>query len=164
MDNARDVVQQFVAPVVMISACGLLCLALYNRLAVIVARARAFNKERLECQEELAEHPGTARLEKRAVTLDHQFNTLFERARLVRAALYALLTTIGCMLLCSLSLGMGLVAKDAAYLALVFFVGGTLSALAAVVFAVRELRRALDPVAVEEMSLHEFPGVPAPPA
>jgi len=33
-----------VAPVVIISACGLLCLAFYNRLASVVSRLRAFQR------------------------------------------------------------------------------------------------------------------------
>ena len=43
----QETIQPLLAPVVLISSCGLLCLAQYNRLAGIVARARAFHQERL---------------------------------------------------------------------------------------------------------------------
>jgi hypothetical protein len=42
-----------VAPVVIVSASALLCLALYNRLAAIINRMRALQRERLDTQERL---------------------------------------------------------------------------------------------------------------
>ena len=49
-----------VAPAVIISACGLLCLAFYNRLAFVVSRLRAFHRERLAEQERLTHQPKDA--------------------------------------------------------------------------------------------------------
>jgi len=157
MPEPVEAIRLLVAPVVMISACGLLCLALYNRLAVIVARARAFNKERVECVHALRADPDAPHLAARVATLDHQFTVLLLRARLVRAALVALLTTVASMLFCSLALGLMTVVTWAGVAALTVFVVGIVTALAAVAFALLELRRALDPVSVEEMSLHEAP-------
>jgi len=159
MPEPAEAIRLLVAPVVMISACGLLCLALYNRLAVIVARARAFNKERVECAEEQREEGGDApHLARRIATLDGQFEGLLRRAKLVRAALAALLCTVASMLVCSLALGLMIVAPFAGEVALAVFVVGVSTALVAIVYAMLELRLALDPVAVEEMSLHEGPG------
>lgn len=41
------IITSSVVPVVIISACGLLCLAFYNRLAVVVTRLRSLQRERL---------------------------------------------------------------------------------------------------------------------
>src|SRR6476620_4889188 len=43
-----------VGPIIVISACGLLCLAFYNRLAAVVTRLRSFHREQLQEQEILA--------------------------------------------------------------------------------------------------------------
>ena len=42
MAGAVDVIHALVAPVVIISANGLLCLSLYNRMAAVVGRLRVF--------------------------------------------------------------------------------------------------------------------------
>src|SRR5436853_6699264 len=47
------IVSAGVVPIIVISACGLLCLAFYNRLAAIVTRLRAFHRERLAEQDAL---------------------------------------------------------------------------------------------------------------
>ena len=45
------------APVVLISANGLICLALYNRLAVVVGRVRSFSRERFDSLSALGSDP-----------------------------------------------------------------------------------------------------------
>ena len=52
---ASEVIEILIGPVVMISANGLLCLAFYNRLANVMSRCRAINKERVDLETELAE-------------------------------------------------------------------------------------------------------------
>ena len=54
------VVAASVVPVVVISACGLLCLAFYNRLAAVVTRLRAFHREQLERASRLLERAKAA--------------------------------------------------------------------------------------------------------
>lgn len=49
-----DIIHALVAPVVMISANGLICLALYNRLAAIVNRLRLFYREYFDTSTRLA--------------------------------------------------------------------------------------------------------------
>jgi len=159
MNEEIEAIKLLVAPVVMISACGLLCLALYNRLAVIVARARAFNKERVECLDKVAGGDLTPAEERsqraRAGILDAQFTQILARARHVRRALGALLTTVNCMLGCSLALGSSVLVADAAAIALGLFILGVLAALVGMICAMLELKHALDPVSVEETSIHE---------
>ena len=54
MLGTLQTIQSFVAPVVMISANGLLCLAFFNRMAAVVHRVREINRERFELAARLA--------------------------------------------------------------------------------------------------------------
>ena len=158
MHDILESLKLAVGPVVLISACALMCLALYNRLAVIVARVRAFNKERLDERariEKTGDVKTAKHLEERIALLDSQVNQLLTRARLVRGALAFLMSAILCMLLCSASLALSGAAEAAVAAAVAFFSIGILSAMCGVVSALRELARAIDPVAVEHSSLYE---------
>ena len=107
-DWAR-VVSASVVPVVIISACGLLCLAFYNRLSSLVARLRAFHRERLAEQERLeagTADPTAGRHGLMLEVLEEQTTHLLRRARLIRASLMCLLCTIACLTACSLLSGL----------------------------------------------------------
>lgn len=156
MPDAVHTIQLLVAPVVMISAAGLVCLALYNRLATIVGRIRAIHKEEIDAlsRMSLAPAPAPSRsARRRVVTLEEQVEHLMARARLVRAALVCLLATILSMLLCSLAIGLSLVWSYAAYVALAVFLLGVLVEATGVVLAILELRIALVAAALEDASI-----------
>src|SRR5690606_17379431 len=51
MDDWSKIISTGVGPIIVISACGLLCLAFYNRLAAVVTRMRAFHRERLHAHD-----------------------------------------------------------------------------------------------------------------
>jgi hypothetical protein len=154
------VVAASVVPVVVISACGLLCLAFYNRLAAVVARLRAFHRERLHEQDLLdrrtpaaTSDPAAAEAARRHAqlldVLEEQTSHVARRARLVRSTLSCLLCAIGCLTLCSVLTGLSLVAQPLVVAAVVAFVLGMALLLLAVAFALLELRQALDPVELE---------------
>jgi hypothetical protein len=150
------IVSASVVPVVIISACGLLCLAFYNRLASLVSRLRAFQRERLAAQEQLdrlratpEQGGGSASHTLLLKVLEVQTASVLRRARLIRSTLVCLLCTIACLTVCSLFSGLGAVWPPAAVGAVALFVAGMGLMLAAVVFAILELRRALDPVELE---------------
>jgi len=156
MDSVSKIIQLLVAPVVMISAGGLIALALYNRLAAIVSRSRAFHRERHEVIRELSSHTleeqttrETAELRRRVLVLDGQIPRVLRRARLVRTALLWLLCSMLCMLGCSLALGLSLLWPLAAWVALALFVAGVLCAMVCVALAMRELFRSLEPAVLE---------------
>lgn len=156
MPDAVHTIQLLVAPVVMISAAGLVCLALYNRLATIVGRIRAIHKEEIDALSRMSLSPAPApsrSTRRRVVTLEEQVEHLMARARLVRAALVCLLATILSMLLCSLAIGLSLVWDDAAYVALAVFLLGVLVEATGVVLAILELRIALVAAALEDASI-----------
>src|SRR5947208_9172762 len=92
-ENWSRLIAASVVPVVVISASGLLCLALYNRLAAVVSRLRGFQRERLQQHDLL----GRAKLEKASEAilqherlidlLDEQTADVSKRARLLRRTL-----------------------------------------------------------------------------
>lgn len=146
-----------VVPVVIISACGLLCLAFYNRLAYIVARLRSFHRELLTEQEEytkdLAAGPADEIIMHRhrevIQMLEAQTDWVYRRAQLIRGNLLCLLSTIACLTVCSLSMGLASLYRQALYVSLVTFVAGTLLLLGGVVLAIIEMSFALKPLELE---------------
>ena len=154
------VVAASVVPVVIISACGLLCLAFYSRLAAVVSRLRVFHRERLHEQDLLDRHGAAAISDPAAAdaaarharlldVLEEQTDHVARRARLIRSTLLCLLSTIGCLTLCSMLTGLSIIAPPAAVFAIALFFAGMLLLLAAVGLAIAELRQALDPVELE---------------
>ena len=156
-----QVLSSAVVPVIVISACGLLSLAFYNRLAAVVARLRALHRERLHEQDFLdgptvraetirARHAQVLRM------LEVQTTRVVGRARLLRATLLCLLSTIACLTACSLAAGLSVMLPRAVYAATALFITGMLLLLVAVSFAMREMMSALDPI---EMESHFVAGV-----
>src|ERR1700722_2499399 len=109
-----------VAPVVIISACGLLCLAFYNRLAAIVSRLRAFQRERLHWKQlppdpaADADHPDDRR--KMLELLEIQTENVARRAKLIRLTLFFLLLTILLLIGCCLMLGLSVTSPGGFFL------------------------------------------------
>jgi len=137
-----------VLPVVIISACGLLSLAFYGRLAAVVSRLRGFQREMLVEQEKFArgESVEHARL---LELLRTQTEQVKRRARLIRTALMFFLSAVGLLIVCSLTLAFTWYVRDAAFVAAVFFVFGLISMFCGIVAALMELRGALEPVELE---------------
>lgn len=156
MNNAVQIVQAFVVPIVVISANGLLCLALYNRLAAVVNRARTINKERFDVAHRLAamaeeRHSSleALHLRERDEVLHELGHQLYDRSRMLRDSLIFLLITVLAMIGCSLSLGMMGLWAPFAWVALALFVTGMLVMLLGIVRAIQELLGALNPLIFE---------------
>lgn len=160
MEDALKTIQLLVAPVIMISANGLICLALYNRLAAIVSRTRTFHKERFDTLTHLSSlpleqqtSPKAHQLRRRSIELEHQSVRILRRARLVRRALMLLMASVLSMLVCSLSLGLTILLPDLVWVPLVLFFSGTLMMGGGVALAMLELAAALEPVEAERDSV-----------
>jgi len=90
-----NIISVSVVPVVIISACGLLCLAFYGRLAALVAHLRTFQREMLRGQERWAK----AGLEDHQLLLEvlrKQTLRVAERARLIRLVLFPPFCCLSC--------------------------------------------------------------------
>ncbi len=159
-------IQLLMAPVVIISATGLLGLAFYNRLAAIVSRARTFNKERFDVLTRLSSLPESTpkavalQLESRYQTLQKQETMIIVRAGNIRNALICLLLSVFCMLWCIALLGASLLlAQAASFLpiaACIAFGIGLMALMNTVVFALTELWHSLDPVMIEKSHLDTY--------
>ena len=157
MTDWSKVISAGVGPIIVISACGLLCLAFYNRLAAVVTRLRSFDRERLHEQEALARQSASATPDEVALVrhrellgmLETQTRHVIRRARMIRKTLGCLLLTIACLAICSLCLGLSTIVSWLIYPAAGLFVIGLLLLVVGVIFAMIEMKFALDPVELE---------------
>lgn len=159
MDRWTTVISAGVGPIIVISACGLLCLAFYNRLAAVVSRLRIFHREQLQEQEILAklrrrgaegdDDDGLVRHQEVLGMLRVQIDHVTRRARLIRMTLGCLLLTVALLAACSLMVGLTTLLPAAGYVAAPLFVVGLLLLIVAMVFAMMELRIAVNPVELE---------------
>jgi len=144
----QNIISMSVVPVVIISACGLLSLAFYGRLAAVVSRLRAFQREMLKEQEK-REKAGDGEQARLIEVLSTQTQQVTRRAKLIQLALWFFLVAVALLIVCSLTLVASWFVRQAAFLAAVFFVLGLLSMLGGIVAAMLELRGALQPVELE---------------
>jgi hypothetical protein len=164
MEDLSKIISAGTGPIIVISACGLLCLVFYNRLSGLVSRLRLFHRERLKEQEELGRERAGPQRDPAAVTLHHemlealerQTTHLMHRAHLIRRSLSCLLLTIACLSICSLVLGLSVLWARLVVVAVVFFIVGMTLLVIGVIFAMRELRRALQPVELESRFVSEI--------
>jgi hypothetical protein len=164
MDGLSRIISAGTGPIIGISACGLLCLAFYNRLTAVITRLRSFQRERLRSQEELgrmrsSSEPDPVRMMMHQELLEElqvQTTHVIHRARLLRRALSCLLLTIACLSLCSLAVGLSVLWPSLMFIAVLFFVLGLLLLVAGVAYAIAEIRRALAPVELESRFVTEI--------
>src|SRR3569833_1091681 len=119
MTDWSKIISTGVGPIIVISACGLLCLAFYNRLAAVVTRLRSFHRERLHEQEALDRQLASSTPDEIALVrhrevlgmLDVQTRHVLRRAGWIRRTLGCLLLTIICLAACSLCVGLSTLAS-----------------------------------------------------
>jgi Protein of unknown function (DUF2721) len=144
----QNIISMSVVPVVIISACGLLSLAFYGRLAAVVSRLRGFQREMLKEQQKLA-HTGGVEEARLLELLSVQTQQVTRRARLIRGALMFFLLAVALLILCSLVLVASWFVHQVAFVAAGLFVVGLLAMLGGIIAAMVELRGALEPVELE---------------
>ena len=102
MTGGYDLISLAVVPVVIISACGLLCLTFHNRLTALVGRLRAIQRERISEYRllfRLEEAPKLHKTKEEEIhhylhLLDLQTVKILKRAFLVRNGMIALMLAI----------------------------------------------------------------------
>jgi hypothetical protein len=164
MEDLSRIISAGTGPIIVISACGLLCLAFYNRLSGLVSRLRIFHRERLKEQEELGRQRIGDRPDPVATMMHHemlealqtQSTYVLNRAHLIRRALSCFLLTIACLSICSLVLGLSVLLPQLIVAAVVFFITGMTLLVIGVIFAMKELYRALQPVELESRFVAEI--------
>jgi hypothetical protein len=166
MEDLSKIISAGTGPIIVISACGLLCLAFYNRLSGIVGRLRLFHRERLKEQEELrrqraSDQPDPARVtrhQEMLEALEVQTRYNMTRAHLIRRSLSCYLMTIACLSICSLALGLSVLWSRFIVAAVIFFILGMTLLVIGVIFAMWELYLALQPVELESRFITEIAG------
>lgn len=150
-----EVIEPFLAPAVMFSAGGLLCLAQFSRFTAVIAQVRTFNQERLAALQGADEAEPKLRelLLQRAQGLEHQAGQVLAHATTVRNALRFLVGGILLMVLCSLFIGASLAFPPLGAAALTLFVLGLVSTFAGMCLVLAELRVSLDVVEFEHRAL-----------
>ena len=163
MHDLTQIISAGVGPIIVISACGLLCLAFYNRLTAVVTRLRGFDRERLQEQEALEKHgglqgdPAAAAVHVEVLAmLRQQIEMVRRRAHLIRRTLVCFLCTIICLALCSLGVGLSTIWRHLMVVAVPLFVLGLLLLVTGALFALLELRFALDPIEKEARTVGEI--------
>jgi len=158
-----DIINSAIVPVVIISACGLLCLAFYNRLAMVVTRLRTLQRERLGEYKELFRLEDEKKSSVRRQEAEHFLHYLEEqtvevlkRARYLRNCLFCLITAIFALVLSSLLIGLSFVYPVLDFLVLFFFVGGLLVILMGLYYAILEIKIALSPIKMESRFVQEL--------
>ena len=155
--DVSKIVSAGVGPIIVISACGLLCSTFYNRMTNVITRLRAFQRERLAEQyliDQEKDDDRRARRQELLAILSSQTDLLVRRVKLVRRTLYCLLCTIASLIICSLSLGLAVLWPPLIYVAIATFILGLTILLAGLGFAMLDLRLSLDPVVLETTFVH----------
>lgn len=138
-----------VVPVVIISACGLLSLAFYGRLAAMVSRLRGFQREILKEQEK-PRRPGGLEQARLLELLRKQTEEVRRRTRLIRLALMFFLMAASDRVQPDADTDADAEpVRASGFFAAVLFGLGLLSVLGGIVAAMLELRGALHPVELE---------------
>jgi hypothetical protein len=157
---ALETIQSSVAPVVMISANGLLCLTFYNRLSAFMTRSRTINKERFDLATRALmlakQEPQDAEivhLRRRVEVLDEVGHRLMAQIRWVRGTLLCLLLSVLCMLTCSLALGLSTVGAKFAWLAVGLFLAGAALMIFGILMAIVDLQFAMDALIFEHREM-----------
>ena len=157
MDDAT-LIQQLLAPVLIIPACGLLILSASARLSALLARIRAMHADRLEVfQSNDEENPRAAAV--RAVQLEgleQQTHAMLRRATMQRNALQLLFCSVGLMAISSLMLGVSVLAPGLDIVAGAAFIAGLVLVLIAMVCCVVEMAGALDPIRYEHKRIESL--------
>jgi hypothetical protein len=150
-----EIIQPILAPAVMFSAGGLLCLAQFARLNAIVGQIRAFDRERLTTLREMTKAEPEQRdlLEQRAAGLELQSDGVLAHAVVVKNALRFLVGGILLMVLCSLLVGASFVFEPLSIVAIVLFVLGLISTFVGLCLVLTELGVSLDPLKTEHENL-----------
>ncbi len=156
-------INDVITPALMISACGLLCLAQFARYTALIGRARGFNHERhghLRRLEQLGQDSTERRLlEGRIEALAFQTDRVIVHARLIRDALVLLVGCIMLMVVASLLIAASFVVPGCEAAAFVAFVLGMLCVLLGMAFVLWEMVISLSLVRYETRHVETFGAV-----
>ncbi len=150
-----EVIQPILAPAVMFSAGGLLCLSQFARFNAVIGQVRAFDRERLATLWEMdsADPERRQLLDQRASGLETQSEGVLAHAAIVRNALRFLVGGILLMVLCSLAVGASFILAPLSAVAVGLFILGLISTFVGLCLVFSELRVSMKPLEFEHENL-----------
>lgn len=146
-----EVIQLMLAPGLMISACGLLLLAMNNKYSLVVNRIRLLNEEKRKFVSRMSgkdfNYEETVRLESIAL----QIRKLAFRARLVRNAVLSYTVAVALFVITSLLIGFKFIfdLEKLASIITTLFLIGMISVLVGVIFAAHETIKGYEIIQLE---------------
>lgn len=152
----HEALQPLLAPVVLISACGLMIMCLNARTMASMSRIRRLHHERLEIAERAEAAGGaTATQRLRYAGVGDQSDNLLRRLRLMRGSLMCMVGCVVLMLISSLSIGIAGLAAGSAFdeIAVIAFVAGIVSMLIGSATFLVELRISLREITHEHQRM-----------
>jgi len=151
MDPQAHILNLLLAPVVLISACGLLCISATTRLGTILARIRTMHRERIDVHlDERRDKPLLQAIQRiRLDALQNQSSHMLARATMIRNELLLLYTAILLLRVSSLLFGLSIWFDLSRTVAVGVFVAGIVSMICAISLAVIEVARSLQAVHLE---------------
>jgi len=135
-----QVIQLMLAPGIMISACGLLLLAMNNKYSLVVNRIRLLNEEKRRLIMKAGEREFSYEENIRLNILAMQLSALGFRVKLVRNSVVANTVAVAFFVLTSLCIGLEylLANENLNYVVTFLFLAGMLTVLAGVIYAAYE--------------------------
>lgn len=146
-----EVIQLMLAPGLMISACGLLLLAMNNKYSIVVNRIRLLNEEKRRFISKVSgkefNYEETVRIE----SISIQIKKLAVRARLVRNAVLSYTIAVALFVITSLLIGFKFIfeLERVGSLITTIFLIGMISVLAGVIYAAYEVIKGYEIVQLE---------------
>ena len=146
-----EVIQLMLAPGIMISACGLLLLAMNNKYSLVVNRIRLLNEERrrmiVRAGGKEFQYDENIRLE----SISKQLSKLVYRVRLVRNAVFSYTLAVALFVLTSLLIGMNFILASPRFdfFIIIIFLIGMLSVLSGITYAGYETIKGYDIIQLE---------------
>ena len=146
-----QIIQLMLAPGLMISACGLLLLAMNNKYSLVVNRVRLLNEERRRSLNKMQDKDLNPQENIRFESISKQLEKLVFRVKLVRNAVLSYTIAVALFVVTSLFIGFGYLFDITRLNSLIttFFLLGMISVLCGVIFAAYETYKGYEIVKFE---------------
>lgn len=142
-DQLISLIQVTIAPAVLISGCGLLCLVIQTRYGRIIDRMRIFNQEHSDLKKSKSASMYGEDYEKRMREIKIQMTMLIKRGNYLKLSLFSLFSGILSFILTSLLIFSAYLLNrlDIYYVTLVIFSLGLVLITVGMYFVIREVAK-----------------------
>jgi hypothetical protein len=159
VQTAAKTIQLILAPVVMVSACGILLTGMLGHYGTINDRIRKLTAERLELSQLRPAEGHEALARERLTEIDHQVPMLIGRHRQVHHAILLANTAVAILVVSMFIIAAAALSNSSAAgtVALFVFLAGTATVMSSAVFMALEVRSSHQAVSYEGMRVIELP-------